>query len=140
MIGIIVSGHAKFASGLSEALKLIAGEQENYIAIDFDDDVNKLQQDLTNAFDQLSSMDNIIVLCDLPGGSPFKVAATLAQNKDNIKVIGGVNMPMLAEVAMARNIIDDFDELLNQVMNTGKEQILKFEIKKRENNDLSDGI
>ena len=37
MVGIIVSGHGNFASGLLSTLKLIAGEQENVIGIDFID-------------------------------------------------------------------------------------------------------
>ena len=37
MVGIIVSGHGNFASGLLSTLKLIAGEQENVVGIDFID-------------------------------------------------------------------------------------------------------
>ena len=35
MTGIIVCGHGHFAKGLTSALHLIMGEQDNYIAVDF---------------------------------------------------------------------------------------------------------
>ncbi|MGA6580038.1 PTS mannose transporter subunit IIA, partial [Providencia sp. NPDC089923] len=35
MIGLIISGHLNFASGMASAVKAIAGEQENMVFIDF---------------------------------------------------------------------------------------------------------
>lgn len=35
MIGLLVTGHGHFATGLGSSLKLIAGEQEN---VEFDED------------------------------------------------------------------------------------------------------
>ena len=35
MIGLIVTGHGNFGSGLTSSLNLIAGEQENYQYVDF---------------------------------------------------------------------------------------------------------
>lgn len=35
MIGLIVTGHGNFATGLTSSLKLIAGEPKNYVAVDF---------------------------------------------------------------------------------------------------------
>ncbi len=35
MIGLIVSGHLNFATGMASAVKAIAGEQENIAFIDF---------------------------------------------------------------------------------------------------------
>ena len=37
MIGLIVTGHGHFASGLTSSLKLIAGEPKNYAAVDFEE-------------------------------------------------------------------------------------------------------
>ena len=51
MIGIIVTGHGNFASGLTSSLELIAGKQENYIAVDFlkEDGIEQLTEKLNNA-------------------------------------------------------------------------------------------
>lgn len=48
MIGIIVCGHGNFGTGISSALKLIAGLPENYEYIDFEekDTVENLEKNL----------------------------------------------------------------------------------------------
>ncbi|MBR3349324.1 MAG: PTS fructose transporter subunit IIA, partial [Solobacterium sp.] len=35
MIGVIVTGHGKFASGMESALKLLAGKPEKFTSVDF---------------------------------------------------------------------------------------------------------
>ncbi len=142
MIGLIVTGHGNFGTGLTSAINLIAGPQENYVAIDFTDDaVDKLEADINAAFDQLSNCDGIIVFCDLPGGSPFKTAVMQSQGRNNIEVIAGTNMPMLAEITMARSMIDELDVLVETALNIGKEQIVKFAMSKPQVNEPDgDGI
>ena len=53
MIGLIVTGHGNFASGLTSSLKLIAGEPKNYVAVDFLESysVDDLERELTKALD-----------------------------------------------------------------------------------------
>ena len=36
MIGLIVTGHGHFATGLTTSLNLIAGDAKDYVAVDFD--------------------------------------------------------------------------------------------------------
>ena len=78
MIGLIVTGHGHFASGMTSSINLIAGAQENYIAVDFDGEgTEKLENDLKEAIDKLSNCEGIIIFSDLAGGSPFKTAVLL---------------------------------------------------------------
>ncbi|MFV0254995.1 MAG: PTS galactosamine/N-acetylgalactosamine transporter subunit IIA [Erysipelotrichaceae bacterium] len=142
MIGLVVVGHGNFGTGLTSSLNLIAGEQKDYFGIDFlqEDTPEILEAKLKKAFDSLSNCDGIIVMADLAGGSPFKVAATLAQSYDSIEVIGGSNLPMLCEIAMARSVVNDLNSLVTMAVNTGRNQIMKFEIKKPQAVDETDGI
>ena len=39
MIGLIVTGHANFGSGMTSSVNLIAGEQEAYRYVDFPSDI-----------------------------------------------------------------------------------------------------
>ena len=77
MIGIILTGHGNFASGLISSVDLIAGKQENVIGIDFtqNDNTKTLEEKMTIAINNFEN--DIIILCDLAGGSPFKTAVTL---------------------------------------------------------------
>ena len=143
MVGIIVTGHGRFATGLTSSINLIAGPQENYVAVDFEQEVDQLQADLTAAIESLKDCEGIIVFSDLAGGSPFKTAVLIAQSYQNVEVIAGTNLPMLAGVVMARQFGMDTETLVNTALNTGKDQITRFEmsqIEVEENDDFSDGI
>lgn len=142
MIGLVITGHGNFATGLTSSVKLIAGEPKNYQSVDFLESYSPadLERELKKAFDGLADCDGIIVMSDLAGGSPFKVAVTVAQEYKNIQVIGGTNLPMILEISMARTVVEDIDSLVNMAINTGKDQIVKFELKKPKVETLSEGI
>ena len=98
MLGLIVTGHGNFASGLQSSLRLIAGDKENMCFVDFEekDSVEDLTAKLSAAIDSLSNADGILFLCDLTGGSPFKTSVELSVKDDKpMEVIGGANLPMI---------------------------------------------
>ena len=142
MIGLIIAGHGNFATGLNSALELIAGPQKECQLVDFvqEDTVDDLSKKLHTAMSNLSECDAILVLSDLPGGSPFKTAVEVGLNYHNVRVLGGVNMPLVCEVAMARNFMEDIDSLVDMAINTGQSQVVKFELAKRQEAVSDDGI
>ena len=117
MIGLIVTGHGNFATGLTSSLKLIAGDPQNYVAVDFPQEysVEDLERELTKALDSLKDCDGILVLSDL-------------------------NLPMLIEVNMGRSFIEDLGALTEMAMNTGKDQVVRYEFKPVVQEESSDGI
>lgn len=42
---------------------------------------------------------NILIMADLYGGTPFNAAMVLCGNKENIKIISGLNLGMVIEYA-----------------------------------------
>ncbi len=142
MIGLVVTGHGNFGTGLTSSLKLIAGEPENYVAVDFPQEysVEDLERELNKAFDTLKDCDGILVLSDLGGGSPFKTAVMTGFPRGNVEVIAGTNLPMLIEVNMGRQFIEDLDTLTNMAVNTGKDQVVRYEFKPVQQEESSDGI
>ena len=144
MLGLVVTGHGDFASGLQSSLRLIAGDKENMCFVDFEqqDTVEDLAGKLSTAIDSLSGMDGILFLCDLTGGSPFKTAVELSvQNEKAMEVIGGANLPMVIELSMAKDFIDSLETLTSMGLSTGKDSIVQFTFAahKEENTD-EDGI
>lgn len=144
MIGLIITGHGQFASGLTSSVDLIGGQQKEYEAVDFlsSYSTDDLDRELRKAMDNLKGCEGIIVMSDLPGGSPFKTSVIAAQDYANVRVIAGANLPMICEIAMARTMIDDIDSLVDMAINTGKDQIVKFEMSKpsAQPADDADGI
>ena len=98
---IIITGHNHFASGILSSLTMIAGAKDNVFAVDFLSDDNDLS--LEGKFNKIIS-DNkdseILFVCDLMGGTPFKVASKLAFTNDSYEVVTGINLGGLIDTSM----------------------------------------
>lgn len=131
MIGLVVTGHANFGSGMTSSVNLIAGEQEAYQYVDFlpTYSTEDLAAELNKALDALKDCEGVIIFTDLMGGTPFNTAAQLGRARENVRILAGTNLPMLVEVVMSRKFMDDLDGLVDSLLQTGKEQVAKFEFK-----------
>ena len=67
MIGLIVTGHANFGSGMTSSVNLIAGEQEAYRYVDFlpTYGTEELTEEIAKAMDELKDCEGIIIFTDL---------------------------------------------------------------------------
>ncbi|MDY5997997.1 MAG: PTS sugar transporter subunit IIA [Erysipelotrichaceae bacterium] len=130
MIGIIVCGHSSFASGIYSAYELIAGACDHLKTIDFtiDDSIAMLEKKMNQAIDSLNDCDDILFMVDLLQGTPYFCAMKVAKQypSKNIRVIAGTNLAMIIECSMARAIANDIDSLVDMIINTGKEQMVKY--------------
>lgn len=131
MIGIIVTGHGNFATGITSALETIMGKQEQYINVDFPrgDTATELKENISKAIGKLEKCKNIVVFADLLSGSPFNTAIMKAMKDERIKVIYGVNLGMLVEAVMNRNKGMNFNEIVVNAVKTGKSQVGAFDAK-----------
>ena len=143
MIGLIISGHGNFASGLHTSLNLIAGEPSNVEYIDFEeiDTIETLREKYYLALKNLNHCESILALSDLAGGSPFK---TLVEIKTEIEkpmeVIGGTNLPMALEISMGKDFMEDLYSLTESAIEVGKNGVVKFEFIAHEDIECEDGI
>lgn len=134
MIGLLITGHGNFATGITTSVNLIAGKQAAYESVDFltHYSIVDLENELTKAMENLKDCDGIIVMSDLGGGSPFKSSATIGRNYKDVRVIGGANLPMVLETVIARSLENDIDALADVAVNAGKAQIVSFKVPKAE--------
>ena len=123
MIGLIVTGHANFGSGMTSSVNLIAGEQEAYRYVDFlpTYGTEELTEEIAKAMDELKDCEGIIIFTD-------------------VRIVAGTNLPMLVEIVMSRKFMDDLDGLVESVLETGKEQVTKYEFKQVVQEESEDGI
>ena len=132
MLGLLVTGHGHFATGLNSSLELIAGAQPNVALVDFEADhsVETLKENLTKAFDALKEYDGVLVLSDLPGGSPFKTAVELKYERldQPIEVISGTNLPLLVASATMTAVFENPLDLAEAMIPEGKDSIIRFEL------------
>jgi PTS system N-acetylgalactosamine-specific IIA component len=137
MIGILITGHGNFASGIASAIEVILGKQENFVTVDFPDGDTKteLEQKIQDGFSKLSNCEHLVVFCDLLSGSPFNTVVPYAMKNDNIRVFFGTNLAMLMEFTMNRNMGSSFGELIPEVVACGKSQVGIFTVKNIEEED-----
>ncbi|MCI6811219.1 MAG: PTS sugar transporter subunit IIA [Lachnospiraceae bacterium] len=144
MVGILVTGHGHFATGLGSSLKLITGITENVALVDFEADhsTETLTDNISKAMDELKNCEGILVLSDLAGGSPFKCAVEckFARPEQKIEVIAGTNLPMLVEGGMMMGAFDCPREMADALIPTGKDYIVLFELEEHKDNTEEDGI
>lgn len=139
MIGIIITGHGSFPNGIYDSIKLIAGEQQQVSIIAFQENQDKLEEELKAAISDLDKGDGVVCFADLAGGTPFNVSSRIAATNNSVRVIGGANSPMILSGLFQRELpLDDF---VSMVINEGKENIKPFTVKqeKKEVED-DDGI
>lgn len=137
MIGLIVATHGNFASGIISSVNLIAGEQNDLIGVNFVEGQSseELKQNLEKAISDISC-DEILILTDLMGGTPFNISSTISTSTDNkkIKVVSGMNLPMLMEAVFSREQTD-LDSLITVTKESAIDGISDLDtISKAENN------
>ena len=144
MIGLVVTGHGHFADGLHTSARMIAGENESVRYVNFEDGMSTetLAEKLNAAYAELASCDGIVVLSDLPGGSPFKTAVECAMmNPDKkIEVIAGTNLPMIVAAVTMIGFMEDPKALAEDLIFEAKDSIVRFELVERVEDEESDGI
>ncbi len=106
---VIIAAHGELAPALTQSAAMIYGTNESVHAVSFlpsegvDDLVAKYEKIITAC-----SSDEILFLVDFFGGSPYNAAIRIANEKPNIDVITGVNLPMVMAVMMG---LDDDSDL-----------------------------
>lgn len=126
MIGLVISGHGKFASGLFSSLKFISGIHDNLYTVDFEEDmgVEDYKEKLRHSIENLSFCDHIIIYTDIPGGTPFNQSALLTQSYGNLTVVGGANLPVIIETLFKREA--EVKELLETISSLGENAFTVF--------------
>ena len=146
MIGIVVTGHGLFAEGMHSSAVMIAGENEHikYVCFKEGMGLDDLAAELNAAYNELADCDGIVVLSDLPGGSPFKTAveASMGHPDKQIIVLSGTNLPMIITASTMLSFETDPQALAEELMFEGKDNVVRFELAVREEveEEEEDGI
>ena len=132
MIGILVAAHGTYPSGIMNAANLILGEFENtdYIELTEGIDMDIFKEDYFNKVKTLDQGKGVIIFVDLMGATPFNTAGSLLgrfqEEGIEVRVITGVNLPMLLEGNFLREAHESVDTLYTDILNIGKDGIVEL--------------
>ena len=104
MIYILLITHGSFGAELLRSAELIVGQQKKVYAfgLEHGDSVDELRRKAGSYIARtLDAGDEILVMVDMRGGSPFNVAAANL-NSQAFPMLTGVNLPMLIQALDAR--------------------------------------
>ena len=136
IINILLLSHGYLAKELYETANLIVGETSmlNYISLPAGANLVEYEQKVYREIN--SKKNNLLILLDLFGGTPFMTVSKVLgkmENWNNIEVITGVNLPMLLEVLNLASNNEKLENLKNVAIQMGNTGIVdvKNELKKR---------
>nr|5IM4_F Chain F, Phosphotransferase system, mannose/fructose-specific component IIA [Caldanaerobacter subterraneus subsp. tengcongensis MB4]5IM4_G Chain G, Phosphotransferase system, mannose/fructose-specific component IIA [Caldanaerobacter subterraneus subsp. tengcongensis MB4]5IM4_H Chain H, Phosphotransferase system, mannose/fructose-specific component IIA [Caldanaerobacter subterraneus subsp. tengcongensis MB4]5IM4_I Chain I, Phosphotransferase system, mannose/fructose-specific component IIA [Cal len=125
---VLIITHGDFGKGLLSGAEVIIGKQENVhtVGLNLGDNIEKVAKEVMRIIiAKLAEDKEIIIVVDLFGGSPFNIALEMMKTFD-VKVITGINMPMLVELLTSINVYDT-TELLENISKIGKDGIKVIE-------------
>lgn len=105
MTQVVVTGHGGYASAVKRNLSMLTGEPEGFLFVDFNeqDDLETLKGNLMDVMQKIGS-DDVLFVCDLAGGSPFREAAYLCTTCDRYAVVAGINTSAFTEITFNRQL------------------------------------
>lgn len=104
MIRILITSHGGMARGMAESVQMLIGEQDCLDVITFEDEMglDELEERYGEALRDASNDKQYLVLCDIMGGTPFNMVSKYSYGNKNIKVLYGMNLPLLTEALVDR--------------------------------------
>jgi len=96
----VVLAHADLAAGLLGAVRLIAGGDGGLVAVS---NAGCDRAALARRLEEAVGGGPAVVFADLAGGSCAAAAAAVARSRPDVRVVAGVNLPMLLEFAFHRD-------------------------------------
>lgn len=112
-MNILLTSHSTLCKGLVEAYQMLDSSGQLCLsAVPLTHDgVSDYRIRLNKKFSELHAQGNVLILADLPGGTPYNEANMIFQvHQDSVRLIAGVNFPMLIELGCYVQENDDLDE------------------------------
>ena len=131
MVGVLILTHGKFADGLKNSVEMIMGQNDSFYTMGIyeGEDFSEFKEKVLEHIIQLDTGEGVLALVDLFGASPYNSVMFNYQEfrklDKNVKLLTGVNLPMVIEALNARNYMN-LENLYEEVMQTGINNIKGF--------------
>lgn len=134
---LILMSHGNLASTLIESAKMILGDLSDYEAIDLqtDNTFNEIEERLENILKKYKD-NQILIMTDLYGGTPFNIASKFYRKNDNIFLISGMNLDMVIEY-FSSDIYHNMKKFIDEIISVSKDSITLYS---KNNFDMYDDI
>lgn len=127
MTTIVIAGHYEFPEGMRQTGQFISGVESGVevCALAAEEGPDQYKEKLRITMLQKPN-DDMLVLCDVVGGTPFKAAMQIATEIDKkVRIIAGINLTGLVTGMMLKDTLD-VEALAEEVMRESKGSIKVF--------------
>ena len=128
MLKIFISSHGHFASGIKSSVEILMGPNPRITVFDAYITQESVQEKLDEFYATVNEDDKVLLLSDLYGGSVNQVMYTYLE-KPNTRLIAGVNLALVLELAVKEDISD---EELEQLVEQSRTMLRIVELDKNE--------
>ena len=127
-VGILIITHGEIGAALLQAAVDVLGVcplSSCALAAPTGCDPDKITGEARSAVLDLDSGDGVLVLTDLYGSTPSNIACKL-HTKSNVRVVSGLNLPMLIRILNYPDM--DLDELAHKAVTGGRDGVVTCNI------------
>ncbi len=124
-IGIVIT-HGNLAREMIETTqKFVDAKKDMYVFSNQKEALDTITHEVV-CLCQEHRKSTVFIFTDLVGGSCWQAAFRVKKEHHDVKILGGVNLPMLISFAMNRERLNG-DELLHKVLEDGQKAIRVIE-------------
>jgi PTS system ascorbate-specific IIA component len=124
-VGLLIITHNGTGRGLLDTATRIFGScplEAKTIDVPYDASPEQLKSEAFTLIETLNSGDGVLVLTDMYGSTPGNIATALCQEQE-INVVAGINLPMLARVFNYAHL--DLTGITDSAITGGKKSIMQ---------------
>jgi PTS system N-acetylgalactosamine-specific IIA component len=123
---IILCGHGNYATGMQSTLELLAGKNQDLFYVNFtvDDTDMTLKEKLASLVENNKGSE-ILFVCDIIGGTPFKIAAEISNSSENMELVVGCNIGGILEMIFMKDNLS-LRELADNMVEQSKNSTIRF--------------
>lgn len=97
---LVLAGHGHYASGVASAVTMLSGNEKAVSYVDFTPVISPDEFE-SRLRDVAECGDEVVIVCDLVGGTPYNRACAVAHGNDQVKVVAGMNLAAILEAALS---------------------------------------
>lgn len=119
---LILTTHGSLCTGLLQSYEMIAGKNEDILSVPLTElGIEAFRNELLQLLESIDKQEEILILTDIKGGTPFNESFMYALTyPERVRVISGVNLPMLIEVGLSLTSFSGINEAAEKSVDIGK--------------------
>ena len=124
-VGILIVSHNQIGTELINTARQMLSScplPTKVISIGIDDSPNSIQHQFDAELAGLDQGNGILLLTDMFGSTPSNIACAIS-DRDDIRVVSGLNLPMLIRIYNYPNL--SLDDLEKKAISGGREGIVR---------------